>query len=159
MRPRHIVTVALFANAMTIALAPVLQSFTAELGGTVYQAYSSLCHQIEARSLFWAGHPLPVCARCTGLWLGVFSFAALTRLHRWRPSTGILFVGILVLDWSLAQIGATPDFAVERFLTGAAGGIGMGILSYRLWRRGRPRLPFSSARHRPIAPRPSFPPV
>jgi uncharacterized membrane protein len=40
-------------------------------GGTALRAaYHPLCHQIPSRSLAWAGHPMAVCARCAGLYLG-----------------------------------------------------------------------------------------
>ena len=158
MKPRPCVTVALFANVMVVALAPVLLSFAPGLGSMIYDAYSSFCHQIEARSFSWAGHALPLCARCTGLWLGAFWFAALTRLRRLRPSAGILLVWFMVLDWSLARLGATPDFAIERFLTGVSGGLGAGILSTWLWRRCRASIRFGSSRLELSAARSSSPP-
>ena len=36
----------------------------------VYVAGSVVCHQRPERSFAWAGHALPVCARCTGIYLG-----------------------------------------------------------------------------------------
>ncbi|MBZ5640029.1 MAG: DUF2085 domain-containing protein [Acidobacteriia bacterium] len=40
-------------------------------GGSVLRAaYHPLCHQMPSRSLPWAGHPVAVCARCAGLYLG-----------------------------------------------------------------------------------------
>src|SRR5689334_3189432 len=35
----------------------------------VYAAGSLICHQRPERSFFWSGYQLPVCARCTGLYL------------------------------------------------------------------------------------------
>lgn len=142
MRRHHVLAVALFVNVMVIAVAPLLQPWTPELGAAVYNGYASLCHQIEARSFAFRGHALPLCARCTGLWLGAFLLAALTRLQRLGSSRGILLVGIALLDWSLAQLTLAPDFAVERFLTGVVGGIGIGILARSLWRHCHRRLRF-----------------
>ena len=36
----------------------------------LYAAGSVVCHQRPERSFFWDGTQLPVCARCTGLYLG-----------------------------------------------------------------------------------------
>lgn len=41
-----------------------LAAFAYSVGGVV-------CHQLPERSFFVAGRQLPVCARCTGLYLGV----------------------------------------------------------------------------------------
>jgi uncharacterized membrane protein len=39
-------------------------------GSALRAAYHPLCHQVPSRSLSWAGHPLAVCSRCAGLYLG-----------------------------------------------------------------------------------------
>ena len=36
----------------------------------IYTAFSKFCHQIPERSFEIAGHPLAVCARCTGIYFG-----------------------------------------------------------------------------------------
>lgn len=41
----------------------LLTAFAYAVGGVV-------CHQLPERSFFVEGHQLPVCARCTGLYLG-----------------------------------------------------------------------------------------
>ena len=47
-----------------------------------------ICHQIPERSFFWAGEQLPVCARCTGLYvsgaIGLIAWIAI-RTARQRP--------------------------------------------------------------------------
>ena len=58
--------------------------------------------------------------------------AATNRLQRLSLGVGALLSALLVLDWLLAQVGSSPDLALERFLTGIAGGVGMGILTYQL---------------------------
>ena len=54
----------------------------------VFLAGSLICHQRPDRSFFWAGHQLPVCARCTGLYLsaltGVLAWAAIKSATRWQ---------------------------------------------------------------------------
>src|SRR5579884_1285256 len=38
----------------------------------IYQFFSIICHQIPSRSWVLAGSPLPVCIRCTCIYLGFF---------------------------------------------------------------------------------------
>jgi len=38
----------------------------------VFSVGGVICHQIPDRSFFWDGNQLPVCARCTGLYLSGF---------------------------------------------------------------------------------------
>ncbi|MGB0525559.1 MAG: DUF2085 domain-containing protein [Flammeovirgaceae bacterium] len=33
-----------------------------------------MCHQKPERSFFWKGKQFPVCARCTGMYIGYFTF-------------------------------------------------------------------------------------
>lgn len=40
------------------------------LAETIYHGFSHACHQIPERSFYVAGHPLAVCARCAGLYIG-----------------------------------------------------------------------------------------
>ena len=55
----------------------------------IFSAGSVVCHQIPERSFFWAGQQLPVCARCTGLYvsaaLGVIAWITIKTARRWRP--------------------------------------------------------------------------
>jgi uncharacterized membrane protein len=48
-----------------------------------------ICHQKPERSFFIDGHQLPVCARCTGLYLsaviGLMCWIGLKAARRWRP--------------------------------------------------------------------------
>ncbi|MFN2595578.1 MAG: DUF2085 domain-containing protein [Pyrinomonadaceae bacterium] len=36
----------------------------------IYRSFAPLCHQIAERSFYVAGHPLAVCARCAGVYVG-----------------------------------------------------------------------------------------
>jgi uncharacterized membrane protein len=45
-----------------------------------------MCHQQPARSFQIAGRPMPVCARCAGLYAGVL--AGLVAAMAWWPSRG-----------------------------------------------------------------------
>ena len=55
----------------------------------IFSIGSVICHQIPERSFFWAGRQLPVCGRCTGLYvsaaLGLAAWIAIKTARRWRP--------------------------------------------------------------------------
>lgn len=65
----------------------------------------AVCHQIPARSFTLAGRPLPLCARCTGTYLGVMlGFGMLAARRRARcsrlPPLPILIVlGLFFVAW------------------------------------------------------------
>lgn len=54
------------------------------LAAFVYAAGSLVCHQLPERSFHVAGVQLPVCARCTGLYIGAVAGALMwvTYFHR-----------------------------------------------------------------------------
>lgn len=58
----------------------------------VYVVGSIVCHQLPERSFHIAGAQLPVCARCTGLYVGglVGIIAWLVRRHRTLPGATAL---------------------------------------------------------------------
>lgn len=54
------------------------------LAGVAYLAGSVVCHQLPERSFALGGHQWPVCARCSGLYLGAaLGLAAWLALRRW----------------------------------------------------------------------------
>lgn len=67
-------TAAVVAWAAVIFIAPL----EAHLGTAAYLVGSMICHQIPDRSFHLASAQLPVCARCTGLYVG-----ALTGVIAW----------------------------------------------------------------------------
>ena len=56
--------------AAAILLTPMLPTGAGWLAALPYLVGSLVCHQIPERSFHLAGAQLPVCARCTGLYLG-----------------------------------------------------------------------------------------
>jgi uncharacterized membrane protein len=52
----------------------------------IYAAGSIVCHQLAERSFFIDGRQLPVCARCTGLYLG--GVAGLLVWCSWKVARG-----------------------------------------------------------------------
>jgi uncharacterized membrane protein len=117
----------------------------------------AICHQIPERSFFLGGHQLPLCARCTGTYLGVaVGFGTLALLGRWRTgellSTWILalmvgFVAIMGVDGLNSYLDLVLGHPVLyepqnwlRAVTGSLNGIAlsmilMPILNTTLWKQ------------------------
>ncbi len=98
-----------------VFLAPWLRSRSSAWAGVVYAVYSPFCHQLPDRSLSCFGHPLSVCSRCLGIYLGILSgliFYPLTWRRRplWLPGRKLFILlsipialdtaGNLVRFWS-----------------------------------------------------------
>jgi len=65
-----------FAWVVAIFLAPYFKSRDSPLGALIYALFAPVCHQIPGRSFYLVGHPLAVCSRCLGIYLG-FLFGTL----------------------------------------------------------------------------------
>jgi uncharacterized membrane protein len=57
----------------------------------IFAVGSVICHQLPERSFFLDGRQLPVCARCTGLYLsgaaGLVAWCIVKLVRGWRPQT------------------------------------------------------------------------
>ncbi|PID84983.1 MAG: hypothetical protein CSA11_07905 [Chloroflexi bacterium] len=126
------------------------------LNGADWMGYA-LCHRITARSFTIAGRQFPLCARCTGMYLGVFVVYLLLwgngRLRRGgMPPPLILvllmgFVALMGIDGINSYLHFFPNapHLYEprnwlRLLTGMGTGLMMGItilpaLTQTLWRQ------------------------
>lgn len=84
----------------------------------IFAVGSVVCHQLPERSFFVDGNQLPVCARCTGLYLsgvaGLLGWWATKLLRGWRPQAiaSRLAIGLLA-------IAAAPTMV--SYLTGVLG--------------------------------------
>lgn len=111
-----------------------------------YVGYS-VCHRITDRSFTIAGRQLPLCARCTGMYLGVsltFMVLALAGRHRWSglPPKRVLLVligliGIMGIDGlnSYSHFFPNAPHIYEprnwlRLVTGIGAGIAMGSIVF-----------------------------
>jgi uncharacterized membrane protein len=117
----------------------------------------TICHQIPGRSFHMGGFRLPLCARCTGTYLGVaITFVALGLFGRLRsgemPSKRMLVVlAIFILTMGLDGLnsylslfeGAPTLYAPRNWLraaTGSLNGIALSLIvlpvfNYTLWKR------------------------
>jgi uncharacterized membrane protein len=83
----------------------------------------AICHQIPERSFHIAGQQLPLCARCTGIYMGALAGFVLMRL------------------WGRQRAAAMPPTAVTLTLVGFIGLMGVdGINSYLTFFPGVPHL-------------------
>lgn len=137
------------------------------LDGADYVGYS-VCHRITDRSFVIAGRQLPLCARCTGMYLGVsvvFAVLVLAGRRRWAympPLKVILillgFITLLAIDGINSYSHFFPNLPHAyqprnwlRLLTGIGAGLAMGVilfpaLSQTLWRNQEPRPAVGSIR-------------
>lgn len=121
---------------------------------------AAVCHRIPSHSFSLVGRPLPLCARCTGTFLGALTaLLGQAVILRRRgadfppPAIIVLLVGFIALmgvDGLNSYVGlmrGTPLFYEPRnelrLVTGALNGLALGALlwpmvNFSLWRRPRP---------------------
>lgn len=93
------------------------------------------CHQIPERSFFFRGYQFPVCARCTGIFLGGFIgiiFFFIFSINWWIC---LLLLTPMVIDGGLQYIRVWKSNNILRVLTGFIAGFGLGYLcaSFAKW--------------------------
>jgi uncharacterized membrane protein len=122
----------------------VLQAFLHWLG-------YGLCHQLPERSFFGGGVQVSVCARDTGIYIGVLvSLAVISWVHsgdrpiRFPTKSGwvaiALMIGSMALDGGTEYSGLRPTTNDLRLITGLMAGFAVGavlapMLNDELWRR------------------------
>ena len=129
---------------------------------------AAICHRITSRTFVINGRQLPLCARCTGIYLGVaLSFGVLLLAGRGRrtelPSLPLLltligFIGLMGVDGLNSYSHFFPNFPHVyeprnwlRLVTGTGAGLAMGLLIFpalaqTLWRQADGRPVIDSAR-------------
>jgi uncharacterized membrane protein len=144
MRVNGVLAMAALGWVALLAVAPFwleqpAHSWQRELAALTYVAGSGLCHQLPRRSFALAGHPMPVCGRCAGLYAGGAAgllAAALLRPRRLlagRPArllfaaaavpTLLTFLAEWVLRWpvtnGLRAAAAVPVAAAAGWMLGS----------------------------------------
>lgn len=103
-----------------------------------------VCHQIHSHSFTIAGHQMPLCARCTGMYLGAIAALVLLAVMRRRatrfPAAKMvaifgLFFGAMVLDGANSTLEAFGERFWDstnllRILTGSLAGVSAAFLFY-----------------------------
>jgi len=126
------------------------------LSGSDYVGYA-VCHRITDRSFTIAGRQLPLCARCTGMYLGivlafvVLLFAGRQRWSNLPPLSVLIALGFFMLIMAFDGLNSYSHFFPEiphlyeprnwlRLTTGMGTGLAMGIivfpaLAQTLWKQ------------------------
>ncbi|NLG29293.1 MAG: DUF2085 domain-containing protein [Chloroflexi bacterium] len=123
--------------------------------GAIEWLLSGICHQLAENSLVYDGRPLPLCARCSGaflgfaLTLGVLRAIEPGRPTRWPNGAAAAVLGVLVAAWvadgansAVASLFGRALYAPSnglRLVTGVGLGLVLGALLYPayhqvLWR-------------------------
>ena len=106
---RRLTLLALLVCAAVVA-APMLGS------PLLYWPFSFVCHQRQERSLWLAGLPLAVCARCLGIYFGALFGLLLAFPSRRKILLSAL--ALLALDWLTETAGLRPAWTELRFASG-----------------------------------------
>jgi len=121
---RHLLAFLLGCLCILIFAAPFLLSHACiRSASVIYFSYSFFCHQIPARTFFLFGHPLAVCHRCTGIYIGLFLGSIFTHasFHRSHPARRFWILSaalLMALDALLPYIGLWESTSLSRFSTG-----------------------------------------
>lgn len=135
------------------------------LSAADYAGYT-VCHRLTGHSFLFAGRQMSLCARCTGMYLGiVLSFAVLLLSGRWRrsdlpPLPVLLALLVFLVAMGIDGLNSYSHFFPEaphlyrphntlRLLTGMGTGLGMGVialpaLAQTLWRHQERRAAIAS---------------
>jgi uncharacterized membrane protein len=82
-------------TAAALVLAAI---YAAPMFPAISLAFHAVCHQAPERCFEWLGRPLPVCARCLGLYSGVLA-AALRPALRLHPRPLVSLAVLNGVDW------------------------------------------------------------
>lgn len=117
------------ALAATALVVPLLVHFGCILGATAILAFfAPVCHQDAARSFWFLGAPVAVCARCLGIYLG----AAAGVWLRARRRGVLMFLAVAAalngLDVVTEVAGLHGNWMDVRFGLGLVLGVGVGMV-------------------------------
>ena len=116
------------AWVLLILLAPFAEANNfPNVSRPLYKFFSFVCHQMPERSFYLENNPFGVCARCFGIYFGLFGGLFAYPFFRSISSTEEplrrfwLFLAMLPMafDWSLGFFGVWENTHWSRFFTGA----------------------------------------
>jgi len=147
----------LSGGLVALALAIWWFGFPGGLYAKTFGIGSAVCHQLPSHSYFFGKHQFPLCARCTGQYLGFWvttSFLWWKRrlwTARWPRGHLLLAVGLLFLLWAIDGVNSYVStffgymllyapHNLLRLLTGTGEGIALTLLVWPffnmlVWRR------------------------
>lgn len=125
---RWIVLAVLLVLVAAISAAPLLAEASSVAAVPLYAAFSWVCHQRPQRTWLLGAHPLAVCVRCFGIYVG-----ALAGALAGPPFFRRLFfaaMALLAADWLVEAAGWLLLPSGVRFATGLLAGF---LLAPALW--------------------------
>lgn len=97
-----------------------------------------MCHRIPARTISFAGVPMPLCSRCAGIFAGLALGALILRprveLARWRVLVAVASA-LMLLDVVTQDLGVHPVWHATRIATGLLFGYAIGAACLLAMRR------------------------
>jgi uncharacterized membrane protein len=87
------------------------------------------CHRIPERSFFYKGKQFPVCARCTGIYIGYISIIVFALFRTYLPAIWSIALIIPILIDGITQVFCNRESTnILRLITGIMFGIGISSL-------------------------------
>ena len=91
------------------------------------------CHQRADRSFFVGGYQFPLCARCTGVFLGQCSaLIALLFRKSLSPFLSLILLMVMGTDWFIQRVGILESTNLRRLITGIMGGLGIIFIYFHI---------------------------
>ena len=115
------------AGILLLAVAATL-AMSSGASDSLRLPFRLLCHGIESRSLLIAGEAMPICSRCTAIYVGMLAGvgAGLTALSRWQISlpgwAAFLLASPMILDGVTQLVGLRESTNDLRIATGLVAG-------------------------------------
>ncbi len=109
--------------SMILAVPILLANSCHKPAALLHYSFSYICHQIPERSFFLLGYSLPVCHRCSGIYLGFF-LGSLVEIHFAHRSPRARRIWVMaacipmLADGFLSYSGLWPGTGPGRFFTG-----------------------------------------
>lgn len=94
------------------------------------------CHQRPERSFFYRGKQFPVCARCTGVFIGELLGISFFKFAEVSIPVAICFCALMLLDWGIQFLFSRESNNIRRLITGLLCGYAFGDFIMKLIREG-----------------------
>ncbi len=90
------------------------------------------CHQMYSRSFFIRGYQFPVCARCTGVFVGEIIAIPLVFFLKIKILWCLLLLIPMAADWTVQRFLGMESTNIRRFFTGIFAGFGLTFVHYSI---------------------------
>lgn len=84
---------------------------------------SRVCHQIDGRSFHFGIRKFPLCARCTGIYIGFFVGMITIWLFVFPPLLSLFLILLMIVDGYIQLKTRYESTNVRRFITGFLFGV------------------------------------